>query len=92
MAPDPKIWKPITFQGVTFPPTLMASSILDPVLGIEDEGLAGWLLRLTACCRITKDAPAEKCARCAEQLLNLMLEQRLRVLDGIRERLASDGL
>ena len=91
MALDPKIWRPITFQGVTFPATLMGSSILDPVLGIEDEDLAGWLLHLTACSGITKDAPAERCAQCAERLLDLMLEQRQRVLDGIRDRLVSHG-
>jgi hypothetical protein len=91
MVLDPKIWRPITFQGVTFPATLMGSSILESIFGIEDEDLAEWLMRLTVCRGITKDAPAERCARCAEQLLNLMLEQRQSVLDGIRDCLASHG-
>jgi hypothetical protein len=91
MTLDPKIWRPITFQGVTFPATLMGSSILESIFGIEEDDLAGWLMRLTVCRGITKDAPAERCARCAERLLNLMLEQRQRVLDGIRNCLASYG-
>ena len=88
---DPKIWRPITFQGVTFPATLMGSSILESIFGIEDDDLAGWLMRLTVCRGVTKSAPGERCTRCAEQLLNLMLEQRQRVLDGIRDCLVSYG-
>jgi hypothetical protein len=91
MTLDPKIWRPITFQGVTFPATLMGSSVLHPILEIEDEDLIEWLMRLTVCRGVTKSAPSERCARCAEQLLDLMLEQRQRVLDGIRDRLASYG-
>jgi hypothetical protein len=88
---DLKNWRPITFQGVTFPATLMGSSVLQPIFEIEDEDLIEWLLRLTICCGVTKKAPAERCARCAERLLNLMLEQRQRVRDGIRDCLASHG-
>ena len=91
MALDPKIWRPITFQDVTFPATLMGSSVLDPIFGIKDEDLAEWLMRLTACCGVTKSAPSERCVRCAEQLLNLMLEQRQAVLDGIRNCLVPHG-
>jgi len=69
----------------------MGSSVLDPILGIEDEDLAEWLMRLTVCRGVTKSAPSERCARCAERLLDLMLEQRQRVLDGIRDCLASYG-
>jgi len=32
-------WRPITFQGVTFPATLMGISVLDSVLRIADEEL-----------------------------------------------------
>jgi hypothetical protein len=88
---DPKDWRPITFQGVNFPATLMGSSILDPVLGIEDEDLTEWLMRLTICCGVIKRAPSERCVRCAGQLLDQMLEQRKCVLDGIRDRLVSHG-
>jgi hypothetical protein len=91
MALDLKDWRPITFQGVTFPATLMGSSVLDPIFGIEDEDLAEWLMLLTVCCGVTKSAPSERCARCAERLLDLMLEQRQHVLEGIRDCLASHG-
>lgn len=91
MTIDPKEWRPITFQGVTFPATLMASDVLEPILGFEHEDLGAWLWRLTICRGVTKRAPAETCAQYAERLLNLMLEQRPRVLDGIRDRLGSHG-
>ncbi len=91
MALDDYEWRPITFQGVTFPATLMAISILEPVLGITDEDLGDWLWRLPICCGVTKSAPAERCARCAQKAADLMLEQQQRVLDGIRDRLSSHG-
>jgi hypothetical protein len=91
MALDLKNWRPITFQSVTFPATLMGSSVLHSIFGIKDQDLTEWLMRLTVCCGVTKSAPSERCARCAEQLLNLMLEHRQRVLDGIRDHLASYG-
>jgi hypothetical protein len=84
-------WRPITFQGVTFPATLMGISILEPVLDITDANLGDWLWRLPICCGITKSAPAERCARYAQQAADLMLEQRQQVLAGIRERLAPHG-
>lgn len=84
-------YRPITFQGVELPATLMAISILEPVLDITDEELADWLWRLPICCGITKKSPAERCVRCAEKAVDLMLEQRQRILDGIRERFAADG-
>jgi len=92
MAFDDYNFRPITFQGVTFPATLMGVSILEPVLGITDEDLGSWLWRLTICCGVTKSAPAERCARCAQRAADLMLEQRQRVLDGIRDRLMRHGL
>jgi hypothetical protein len=91
MALDGKEWRPITFQGVTFPATLMGISILEPVLGIADEELADWLWRLPICCGIEKRAPAELCVRCAQKTIDLMLEHRQRVLDGIRARLSPHG-
>jgi len=84
-------YRPITFQGESFPATLMAISILETVLDIADEDLADWLWRLPICCGVTKSAPAERCARCAQEAADLMLEQRQRVLGGIRDRLASQG-
>jgi hypothetical protein len=88
---NPNDWRPITFQGVTFPPTLMAASVLEPVLEIEDEEIGAWLWRLTTCRGVTKGSPAEICSRCAQRILDLMLEQRERVLDGIREHLSPLG-
>ena len=84
-------WRPITFQGVTFPATLMGISILEPVLGITDEDFGDWLSQLQICRGVTKSAPAERCARCARQAADLLLEQRQRVLDGIRDRLTPHG-
>jgi hypothetical protein len=84
-------WRPITFQGVTFPATLMGVSILEPVLGITDREFGEWLWRLRICCGVEKSAPAEVCARYALRTVDLMLEQRIRVLDGIRDRLGPHG-
>lgn len=84
-------FRPITFQGVTFPATLMGIDILEPVLGIDDEDLGDWLWRLPICCGFPKRTPAERCARCARLAADLMLEQRQRVLGGIRDRLGSHG-
>ena len=88
---DDHDFRPITFQGVTFPATLMGISILETVLGLPDGELAEWLWRLPICCGISKQAPAELCARCARQAADLLLEQRQQVLDGIQDRLAEHG-
>ena len=84
-------WRPITFQGVTFPATLMGISVLDSVLRIADEEMGDWLWRLRVCCGFTKSAPAEQCVRCARQAADLMLDHRAQVLDGIRENLSGYG-
>jgi hypothetical protein len=91
MTLDEYEWRPITFQGVTFPATLMGVSILEPVLDITDRELGEWLWRLRICCGVEKSAPADVCARCAQRTVDLMLEQRQRVLDGIRDRLGPHG-
>src|SRR4051812_27850821 len=41
--------------------------------------------------RREKNSPEEKCAKCAERAVDLMLHHRLRVLEGIRERLGQHG-
>lgn len=84
-------WRPITFQGETFPPSLMGISILEPVLGIKDEQVADWLWRFPICRSLPKSAPAEICARCAAATVDLMRANKEVVLEGIRERLGSDG-
>jgi hypothetical protein len=84
-------WRPITFQGVTFPATLMGISILEPVLRITDDEVGDWLWRLPICKGVTKVSPAQRCARCAQQAIDLMLEHRQCVLDGIQERLSEHG-
>ena len=88
---DLRHYTAITFQGVRFPATLMASDVLERILGIEDEELTRWLFNLVSCRGLIKSDPSETCARCSERLLNLMLEQRQRVLDGIQNRLARHG-
>jgi hypothetical protein len=69
----------------------MAISVLEPLLDIADEDLADWLWRLPICCGLSRSAPAERCARCAQKAIDLMLEQRQRVIAGIRDRLAPLG-
>lgn len=88
---DERHWRPITYQGITFPATLMGISVLEPILGIMDEEVAHWLLRLSSCCGVKKSAPAEQCARCAQGTIDSMLEQRQQVLNGIRDRLGPYG-
>jgi hypothetical protein len=56
MALDDYNWRQITFQGVTFPPTLMAISILDPVLGITKRAPAEQCAR---CARLAADLMLE---------------------------------
>jgi hypothetical protein len=84
-------FRPITFQGVTFPATLMAVSILEPVLDIRDREFIDWVWELRVCCGRKRTAPAEFCARLAQKSIDLMLEHRERVLDGIRKRLGPYG-
>jgi len=94
MALNEQDFRPITFQGVTFPATLMGIDILMYLAGEhfgEDSELAEWLLRLCVCRGVTKGAPAERCARCAQQTIDLMLEHRQRVLDDIQKCLAPHG-
>jgi hypothetical protein len=91
MAFDDREFRPITFQGITFPATLMGVSILEPVLGIKDHEFIDWVWGLRVCCGRERNAPAELCARMAERTVNLMLEHRRQVLDGIRERLGPHG-
>lgn len=86
---DPNIWRPVTFEGVTFPPTLMGisvlASIVSAVVPIQDDELHFWLHGLRTCCGITKRAPAEVCLSCAKRAMDLMIEHRSAVLAGIEE-------
>ena len=84
-------WRRITFEEISFPSTLMGASILESVLGITDREVADWIWRLPICCGVEKRAPADVCHRCAQQLFDLLVENRQRVLDGIRERLGTYG-
>ena len=88
---DEREWRPITFQGVTFPATLMGVSILEPVLGVKDHEFIDWVWGLRVCRGGERSAPAEFCARLAQRSVDLMLEHRNQVLDGIRERLGPHG-
>ena len=91
MTLDDQDWRPITFQGVTFPPTLMGISVLEPILKLTEREMIDWVLGLPVCCGIKKRAPAEVCARCARQTIDLMLDHRFDVLEGIRTRLGPHG-
>jgi hypothetical protein len=91
MALDEREWRPITFQGVTFPATLMAISILEPILGITDREFSDWVWGLDVCRGRTRNAPAKFCARMAQRTMDLMLEHRQLVLDGIRARCVPHG-
>jgi hypothetical protein len=91
MAFDDRAFRPITFQGTTFPATLMGVSILEPVLGIEDREFIDWVWGLRVCCGRQRNAPAEFCARMAQRTVDLMLENRQKILNGIRERLGPYG-
>jgi len=91
MTLDDYEFRPITFQGFTFPATLMGISILEQVIDIQDEDLGDWLWRLPICCGFPKRTTAERCVRCARHAANVMLEHRQQVVDGIQERLAPHG-
>jgi hypothetical protein len=91
MAFDDYEFRSITFQGVTFPATLMGVSILEPVLGIRDHEFIDWVWGLRVCCGRERGAPAEFCVRLAQRTVDLMLEHRQQVLDGIRECLGPHG-
>lgn len=91
MVLDDDNFRPITFQGITFPATLMGTSVLVSALHLTDEDLGEWLGRLSNCRGVSKHALAERCAKCARQAADLMLEHRQVVLDYIRENLGPHG-
>jgi len=85
-------WRPITFQRVKFPATLMGVSVLLSVFDIDDEDFLGdWLWRLSNCRGVSKHAPAERCVECARRTVDLLLEHRQRVLDYIRKNSVPHG-
>ena len=85
-------YRPITFEGVEFPATLMAVDLISfsKLCSTEDE-LGEWLWRLPICCGVTKSAPAEKCSRLAQKALDLISKNRKYVLGLIDERLVEFG-
>jgi hypothetical protein len=85
-------FRPITFQGVRFPPTLMGIAVLAPVLGAKDRELAAWLTGLPACRGFTRKAPAEYCARCARLAMERMRELRWLVIAELRAQLEPRGI
>src|SRR5438552_13158609 len=84
-------FRPITFQGVTFPATLMGVSILEPVLEIRDREFIDWVWGLRTCCGRSRRAPAEFCARMAQRSVDLMLEHSPKILAAIDERIGRYG-
>jgi len=69
----------------------MGISILAPVLDIKDGEVIDWILKLSTCRGMEKSAPAEYCIRCAQKTVDMLLENRQRVLTGIRDRLNPHG-
>lgn len=84
-------WRPISFEGTVFPPTVMGISILSSVLPNLDEELEFWLWSFPICKGVIKSKPAEECRRCANRASDLMLDHRDIVLASITERLGSYG-
>src|SRR6185295_12171884 len=74
-----------------FPATLMGISVLESMIEIGDEDVADWLWRLPICRGPGNSAPAERCTRCAQKAVDLLLEHRQRVLEGIKECLGPHG-
>ena len=64
---------------------------VEPVLGLPDGELAEWLWRLPLCRGGSKRAPAERCARCARQAVDLLLGHHQQLLASIGEHLADYG-
>jgi hypothetical protein len=88
---DHNEWRPITFEGTTFPPTLMGISVLGSILPEEDDELEDWLRAIRHCSGVTKRATAEQCRACADRAMHRMTEHREAVLAGIEERLGPHG-
>ena len=88
---DTKHWRPITFQGVTLPPAMMAISVLESIVEIQDEEASRWLWHFPICCGVTKTAPADQCVRFAQKAVDVMLEHRPIILEGIGDRLGEAG-
>ncbi len=88
---DEKHFREITFQGETFPQTLMGISILVPVLNAEEDELNDWLWSLTICCGVTKRESSDVCARSALRAIELIHARFDEVLIAIDERLSPYG-
>jgi len=90
MVLDDYDWRPIAFEGTVLPPSFMAISILEPVLKVDDD-LGKWLWRFPICCGRVQEAAANDCERFAGRAIDLMLKHRVKVLDGILDRLGQFG-
>ena len=83
-------WRPITFQGETFPPSFMGVSILVEILPVSDE-VVDWLWSLRICCGREQNASAATCARFSGIVGEQLLTHREQVIEGIQDRLGSHG-
>ena len=84
-------WRPITFQGVLFPPELMAITVVECLFENEDEKLSEWLWRIRTCCGCTRSADAKWCADSARKVINLLLDNPERARAKIVEVGSNDG-
>ena len=88
---DPKEWRPIKFEGVIMPQSLMAITVLGEALPEIDDETDNWLWELAICCGRTKLGSARDCVRFSEVALNAVLSHKLRVQDHVRIHLQQNG-
>jgi hypothetical protein len=90
MAFNERDYRPITFEGVVLPPSVMGMTILMDLPGATEE-LLDWIWKFPHCKGITKSSAADICHRSASLARDLLLEQRQLVLKEIAERLGPHG-
>ena len=84
-------WRPIRFEGVELPPSLMAISIL---ILVDDftEKTGDWIWKLPHCQGVRKSGSSRWCRDSAREIMKYLMENRGDVLAMIRERLQPHGL
>ena len=84
-------YRAINFEGTVFPQSVMGISTLEPILKslnevVLSDDIAEWVWRFPICCGVTKTAPSKLCAKSAQALSDLMLENRNEVLEKIEKQ------
>ena len=83
--------RPIIFEGHTLPRSVMAISSLAPFALVNDHELGAWLLGFPDCRDVTRSAASLLCFTLAGRARDLMLDERMNILDLITERFAASG-